>query len=302
MDFLILLMNLLSDRSYLMKVGTSSFLLAMILYYATILFHFQNPLKTLATSPTAIAGVSYILAVWLFATAGGGALRSGYVWYRTYKGAPLSLTIATVIFVSWYLFCFECLLVAFFSLSYYASTIIASNYYQTMRTYWIALALLVAIYLVYRGMDVNGFLKWQGLNDLKAIPFASPAFCFGLPLLIKGNMAPFTLDGGTFKRYAVLSFLSGVLFVSHIILYALFNHSVSSAIEKSSKNIEDSSDYEHYPPIVRFVLRKKEIDSDPPYVRRATRIAYLTFFAATYFLLVATIDLLVVIALPMIGN
>lgn len=265
------------EKSYNLRISSISFLLVLLIYYAIIIFHVD--IQTFERSPILISLISYAPFV-LFPL----ALKGGYFLYRGYKGEPWKMAVKTIFLMTLYIAIFQGAAVIAITIAEFSSLISASAYYQSYRTLWIAIALFVCFYIVYFWLAHYDLIKWQALNDLKVIPFASPIFCFGMPFIIKNNTSPISLDAATFNKYIILSFFAGLLFIIYILAYAFNNHKITGQAQTISSLIFEG--FENTP---QQVLDR--------YVRSATRLCFGLFGIATYLLVLAILDLLTVLVL-----
>jgi hypothetical protein len=251
---------------------------------AIVFFHLPNPFDLISNYGIFNSPFLAFIYAWLFFSVGGLSVKGGYALSSIYRGTLPKQALKTFIALNLYLLIFEGGTFVALALSYYGTRITTSAYFQSTHLFWISIGVFIFFYTIYLQLRRHDLLKWQALTDIKAIPFVSPAFCFGMPLVFKTNMAPVVLDAATYNKYVIMSFASGLIFAIYCALYAVHNHKFSITDAKSSN---------------AFIL---PTSSDAPsadkekYAKHVTSICFGLLGCALFLLLVTTLDLIVLLA------
>ncbi|MGY6278120.1 hypothetical protein ACW73I_21490 [Methylomonas sp. MgM2] len=111
-------------------------------------------------------------------------------------------------------------------------TFLQSSYVANYSWVWFAIGVAATFLLLFSYITKFGNSK-EFLNEFKAIPFASPVFCFGAPAFWTKSLSSFGLTAVEIKIAGAISFFCGVLFILGLILHYLSKHTQSSSMEES---------------------------------------------------------------------
>lgn len=223
--------------------------------------------------------------IWLFASMGGLAVKGGYMLRTTTRKTPVKAALNTVIAVSVYLAMFEgAMLIGTAAISF-GPTRVGSAYFQRAHLFWIGMVLLVALYPIPALLKRFELVRWQALSHLKALPIASPAFCFGLPVLLKSNVSPIAINEKILVGYVILSSISGVLYLVFLVFFALANNFVTRDAPTAG------------PIVLGGDTARQRKEKHDAHVRQATVWGVALIGSATFLVMLAVLDLLFVAVL-----
>lgn len=277
--------NYAKDKAFNIRSASYSLTAILIIYYAIVLFHLPFPFIEVGDGGVQWSTTLPFLYGWFFFATGAVAAKGGYLLKQTRNGSAFSSALSTVLATSVYLVCFQGIMLLALIAVTYGPQFAASEYFQRSHLFWAAVALLIALYPIPKLLNRFDMVRWQTLTDLRALPFVSPAFCFGLPVLLSSNVSPLQLDTKTLGAYVLLSFTSGVLFIAFLIFFAVANRFVTEPAALDKK-IELPS---------RLIASNTE--NRDRQVRRMTNIGFVIIASAIYLVMLAVLDLLVVASL-----
>jgi hypothetical protein len=151
------------------------------------------------------------------------------------KVNPWQRAIKVFVGINVYLLIFLSASLVVLAISYFGPRITRTPYFEHSHLFWICVGLSIVFYSIYRRLVEFDWLKWEALSDIRAIPSVSPAFCFGMPVLFKSNIAPIKIDNASFNWYIALSFASGLLFLIYLVYFAINNHAINAGRQSRSQ-------------------------------------------------------------------
>lgn len=277
--------NYAKDKSFNVRAASYSLTFLLALYYAVVLFHLPYPFMNLRSGSIEWGTALPFLYIWFLFVLGGLGMKGGYLLRASKRGTPLRQSLSVVGVTTFYLIGFQGLMLLALAAATYGPQLLGSAYFQRSHLFWMAVMLAVACYPIPKMLRRYQLIRWQTLSDLKALPFASPAFCFGLPVLLKSNISPLPIAANLLATYAILSFVSGTIFLIFLIYYALASNFVmrdppaQGGLALTPELARQRSD-----------VRDQQID-------RLTISGFALIGTATFLVMLAVIDLLIVATL-----
>jgi hypothetical protein len=212
-------MNAAYDYIKAFHVRTLSFavFLTMAFYYAAVAFHWPYLTGWLSRLSVPVLGYALLLS-FTVAVKGGMFIR---IYSRQDSGTKAR---NAVLLVSFYLAVAVTAVAAVVWVSQWLKGLFSTAYWQSSRWFWLSAILMLAFSILGYLLRAKKLISWNMLQDLKAIPIVSPAFCFGAPVVWANNLAYAALPKETLAIYNTLSISSGALFLVYWVAYATCNH------------------------------------------------------------------------------
>lgn len=155
------------------------------------------------------AGIASVYGLSLLMTLPMMAMKAG--WLRHNKGAWKIILIYSVIVA---VIAIPILVVGRVNWRSFLQSSYVSNYSWV----WIGLGVAILFLLLFSYITKNGNTS-EFLHEFKAIPFASPVFCFGAPAFWTKSLLAFGLSSNQIKIAGAVSFFCGVLFIAGLIIH-----------------------------------------------------------------------------------
>ena len=214
-------------ESFHIKSLSIGVLLALVAYYAVIVFHWDEIINAVTHPHFAIISAAFL-----------PSLIKGGLFFRLYrKQKSISKAIKSVAIITYYLVGIAASAAAIIYLAGLLSRLISSSYWERTHWFWISISLFLILGYAYLLLKNFGLIRWKLLADLKAIPIVSPVFCFGGPVLWSKNLSYASLDPKLLSVYSTLTIISGAIFLCYLLVFAAFNQRFG---EKKAADTEHS--------------------------------------------------------------
>lgn len=208
---------MISPYGYAKSFHVRSFSLAVFLglafYYTAIVFHWQY---------FAFTDIPYWITFPMIVCI--PLVSKGGMWVRVKSHQKSSVKAWKAVgLVTYYLMMTIATISFALFIIYWFRNLVSTVYWAKMHWFWESAFLLLLFIFPAYAFHRRALLTWPVLQDLKAIPIVSPAFCFGAPIMWSNNLAYATLPKETLSAYGSLSIAAGIIFLLYWVAYAIGN-------------------------------------------------------------------------------